>query len=47
MIFEVAYFAYKIDFAAEMGASRVDTVAMSINPAFPMLLRRERRSITR
>jgi hypothetical protein len=43
----VTYFAYKIDLVAEAGSTIVDTIAVSIDPAFLMLLRCERRSITR
>ena len=47
VISEMTDFAYQIDLTDEMWASRVDAITMSINPAFLMLLRRERRSITK
>jgi hypothetical protein len=38
----MADFAHKIDLAAELRGGRVDAIAICIDPAFLMLLRRKR-----
>ena len=44
---KMADFAHKIDLAAELRGSRVDAIAIGIDPAFLMLLRRKRCPVTR
>ena len=44
---KMADFAHKINLAAELKGGRVDAIAIGIDPAFLMLLRRKRCPVTR